>query len=70
MVLLGGMNKKLKMGRYIEYPKYGNQGHQTVGSLYLALMQAAGLETPETFGQLDANLKHLASKGPLKELMS
>ena len=69
-VLMGGMNKKLKMGRYIEYPKYGNQGHQTVGSLYLALMQAAGLETPETFGQLDANLKHLASKGPLKELMS
>ena len=41
-VLLRGMNKRLKMGRYIDYPKYGNEGHQTVGSLYLALMQAGG----------------------------
>lgn len=69
-VLLGGMSKKIKMGRYIEYPKYGDQGHQTVGGLYLSLMQAAGLETSESFGQPDSNLKHLALKGPLSELMA
>lgn len=69
-VLLGGMGKKLKMGRYIEYPKYGTKGHRTVGNLYLSLIQSAGLETPNTFGQMDANLKHLDLKGPLEELMS
>jgi hypothetical protein len=69
-VLLGGMGKKLKTGRYMEYPRYGEKGHRTVGNLYLSLMHAAGLETPETFGQLDSNLKHLDLKGPLEELMS
>jgi hypothetical protein len=69
-ILLGGMGKKLNMGRYLEYPKYGSEGHRTVGNLYLALMHAAGMKTPETFGQLDSNLKHLNLKGPLEELMS
>ena len=69
-ILLGGMNKKLNMGRYLEYPKYGSEGHRTVGNLYLALMQAAGMKAPETFGQPDSNLKHLNLKGPLAELMS
>ena len=69
-VLLGGMGKRLNMGRYLEYPKYGSKGHRTVGNLYLSLMQAAGLNITETFGQLDSNLKHLNLKGPLAELMS
>ena len=68
-VLLGGMGKRLNMGRYLEYPKYGSKGHRTVGNLYLSLMQAAGLNITETFGQLDSNLKHLNLKGPLAELM-
>ena len=69
-VLLGGMGKKLKAGRYIEYPKYGDKGHRTVGSLYLSLMHAAGMRTPDTFGQLDSSLKHLDLTGPLRELMA
>ena len=68
-ILLGGMANKLKMGRYIQYPKYQEQGHRTIGNLYLSLMQAAGMETADTFGQLDANLKHLDLTGPLQELM-
>lgn len=68
-VLLGGMAKKIKMGRYIEYPKYGTSGHRTVSGLYLSLLQAAGLKTADTFGQADSNLKDLDLKGPLKELM-
>ncbi len=32
-VLLGGMGGKLTAGRYLEYPKYGDQGHRTVDSL-------------------------------------
>jgi len=68
-VLIGGMADKLKMGRYIEYPKYREKGHRTIANLYLSLMQAAGMKTPKTFGQLDANLKHLNVAGPLEELM-
>lgn len=68
-ILLGGMANKLKMGRYIEYPKYQEKGHRTIANLYLTLMQAAGMETPDTFGQLDANLKDLPLTGPLEELI-
>jgi len=70
LVLLGGMGRKLKTGRYIEYPKYGDKDHRTVGNLYLSLMHAAGMETPDTFGQLDSNLKDLDLAGPLAELMA
>lgn len=68
-ILLGGMNHKLNMGRYLEYPKYGSEGHRTAGNLYLALMQSAGMNTAETFGQPDSNLRHLNLKGPLEEVM-
>ncbi|MEC8410759.1 MAG: DUF1552 domain-containing protein [Planctomycetota bacterium] len=68
-VLLGGLGKQLKTGRYIEYPKYGDEGHRTVGNLYLSLMRAAGMQTEDTFGQLDSNLQHLDVTGPLEELM-
>jgi hypothetical protein len=69
VVLLGGMGKNLKAGRYIEYPKYGSKGHRTVGNFYLSLMQAAGMQTSNSFGQLDSNLKDLDLDGPLRELM-
>jgi hypothetical protein len=69
-ILLGGMGGKLRMGRYLEYPKYGAEGHRTTGNLYLSLMQAAGMKTGATFGQPDANLKHLNVTGPLAELMA
>jgi hypothetical protein len=69
-VLLGGMGGKLTAGRYLEYPKYGDQGHRTVSSLYLSLMHAAGMQIPDTFGQPDSNLKHLDLTGPLEQLMA
>jgi hypothetical protein len=58
------------MGRYIEFPKYLADGHRTIGSLYLSFLQAARVETEETFGQLDSNLKGLDLTGPLAELMT
>jgi hypothetical protein len=69
-LLLGGMAGKLRMGRYLEFPKYGESGHRTIGNLYLSFMHAAGLDTPSTFGELDANLKDLDLTGPLTELMT
>jgi hypothetical protein len=64
------MADKLKMGHYIEYPKYREAGHRTIANLYLSLMHAAGMEAPETFGQLDSNLKDLDLTGPLAELIA
>ena len=69
-VLLGGMANKLRMGRYLEFPKYMEGGHRTISNLYLSFMRAAGMPTPETFGQPDANLKDLDITGPLAELMA
>ena len=69
VVLLGGMAGKLKMGRYLEYPKYQEAGHRTISNLYLSFMHAAGMPAPESFGQPDSNLKHLNLNGPLAELM-
>lgn len=69
-VLIGGMADKLKMGRYIEYPNYREEGHRTIANLYLSLMHAAGIKAPETFGQPDSNLKDLDLTGPLDELMA
>ena len=34
-----------------------------------SFMQAAGMQVPETFGQLDANLRDHDLAGPLAELM-
>ena len=69
-VLVGGMNNRLKSGRYIQYPSYQNTGHRTIANLYMSLMQSAGLETEDSFGQLDAQLKDLDLSGPLSELMA
>ena len=69
-LLLGGMAGKLKMGRYLEFPKYRESGHRTIGNLYLSFMEAAGIRPPETFGQTDSNLKDLDVTGPLAELMA
>ncbi|HIK94960.1 MAG TPA: hypothetical protein EYG03_23695 [Planctomycetes bacterium] len=49
-ILLGGMAGKLKMGRYMEYPKYQEKGHRTIANLYPSLMHAAGMEAAESFG--------------------
>jgi hypothetical protein len=64
------MADKLRMGRYLEFPKYREGGHRTIGNLYLSFMHAAGMAAPEAFGQPDANLKDLDLAGPLAELMA
>ena len=59
--------QEVKMGRYLEYPNMV-KGHRTVSSLYISLMQA-GMSTGDSFGQADANLRHLVN-GPLSEIMA
>lgn len=69
-VLVGGMNNRLKSGRYIQYPSYQNNGHRTIANLYMTLMQSVGLQTEDHFGQLDSQLKDIDVAGPLSELLA
>ena len=69
-LLVGGSSGRLRMGRYLEFPKYREEGHRTIGNLYLSFMKAAGMDPPVSFGQPDSNLKDLDLAGPLSELMA
>ena len=69
-LLVGGSSGRLRMGRYLEFPKYREEGHRTIGNLYLSFMKAAGMNPPVSFGQPDSNLKDLDLAGPLSELMA
>jgi hypothetical protein len=68
--MIGGISKKLKMGRYLQYLSYQQSGHRTIANLYMGLLQVAGLKTEDRFGQLDAQLKDLDLAGPLAEFMA
>lgn len=69
VVLVGGMADKMKMGRYIAYPSYGQTGHRPLSLVYQSLMSASGMEIGETFGDTDPALNDLDIQGPLTELM-
>lgn len=69
MVVIGDMGKKLKTGRYVDYPGYGSKGHRTTANLYVTLLQLAGSKR-ESFGMADPTLKDLDQHGPLSELLA
>ena len=69
MVLIGNIDKKLKTGRYIDYPGYGNKGHRTTANMYVTLLNLAG-DQREAFGRQDPNLKDIDQHGPLTELLA
>jgi hypothetical protein len=69
MVMIGNMDGKLKTGRYIDYPGYGNKGHRTTANMFVTLLQLAGSQRT-SFGMPDPNLKDLDQHGPLEELLS
>ncbi|MEX2214169.1 MAG: DUF1552 domain-containing protein [Phycisphaeraceae bacterium] len=69
MVLIGNIDKKLKTGRYIDYPGYGHKHHRTTANLYVTLLHLAGADR-DSFGMADPNLKDLDQHGPLAELLA
>ena len=69
MVVIGDMGGRLKAGRYVDYPGYGNPGHRTTANMYVTLLQLAGSQRT-SFGMPDPNLKDLDQHGPLEELLS
>jgi len=69
MVMIGNIGGKLKMGRYLDYPGYGQKGHRTIANMYVTLLQLSG-SSRDSFGMQDANLKDLDQYGPLEELLA
>lgn len=68
MVVLGDLGGKLKTGRYVDYPGYGQPGHRTTANMYVTLLHLAGAPR-DSFGIADPGLKDLDQHGPLEELL-
>lgn len=69
MVVIGDMGKKLRTGRYLDYPGYGQKKHRTTANLYVTLLHLAGARR-DSFGVPDPSLKDLDQTGPLTEMLS
>lgn len=69
MVVIGDLGGKLKSGRYIDYPGYGQKGHRTTANMYVTLLQLAGVQR-DSFGMADPGLKDFDQHGPLSELLA
>ena len=70
-VIIGGGGGKLKLpGRYLRYPKYGEQGCRTIGDWWTTLLNAYG-NPIEYYGNEDLVLKRAGTShaGPLEELI-
>jgi hypothetical protein len=68
-VIVGGRGHKMRTaGRYLRYPKYGQEGHKTIGNWYNTILTANGAQVGDHFGQLDTNLKDFDLRGPLAEI--
>jgi hypothetical protein len=68
MVVLGNIAGKLKTGRYVDYPGYGQPGHRTIANMYVTLLHLAG-SSRDSFGMADPGLKDFNQHGPLEELL-
>lgn len=68
MVVLGNIGGRLKTGRYIDYPGYGQPRHRTIANMYVTLLHLAG-SSRDSFGRADSELKDLNQTGPLEELL-
>ena len=70
-VVIGGCSGKLNIpGRYIRYPKYGDEGCRTIGNWWTTLLNAYG-NPIKHYGNEDLVLKQNGSSylGPLNDLM-
>lgn len=68
IVVIGDMGGKLKSGRYIDYPGYGQANHRTIANMYMTLLNLAGVSV-DTFGMKDPMLQDIDQYGPLEELL-
>lgn len=67
-VLIGDLGGKLRTGRFIEYPAFGDQGNRSINALYCSLLHAAG--RPREHFNLEGPTKEVDARGPLDELLA
>lgn len=67
-VLVGNLGGRIRGGRFIEYPGYGQLGNRTINALYAALLHAVG--APRDRFNLTGGLKDIDQPGPLAELLA
>lgn len=69
-IVLGDMGGKLRSaGQYIQYPHKGHDGHHTIASWWLTLLEAAG-KPQKRFGMMDNKVDPESQKNPLGELLA
>lgn len=66
-VLVGSLGR-LRTGRYVEFPAYGQRGNRSINALYCTLLHAAGSNAPHF--NLDGGMRDLDRHGPLTELLT
>jgi hypothetical protein len=64
-VLIGGLGR-LRTGRYVEFPAYGQRGNRSINALYCTLLHAAGNEVAHF--NLEGGMRDLDRHGPLTDL--
>lgn len=70
-LVLAGRNAKLDIaGRYIRLPRYGEQGHKTLGNWYTTLLNAYGNALPH-YGEFDTGLAKFGidQSGPIRQFL-
>lgn len=70
MLVIGDLGGRLQTrGRFLCFPKYAAEGHQTTANFFLTLLAAAGAPR-KSFGIADPALKDIATNGPIAELLA
>ena len=67
-VLIGNLGGRLRTGRLIEYPAFGDQGNRSTNALYCSLLHAA--DRPRNHFNLEGATKEVDVQGPLNELLT
>ena len=67
-VLIGNLGGRLRAGRFIEYPAFGDRGNRSINALYCSLLHAAG--KPRNHFNLEGPTKEVDKPGPLPELLA
>jgi len=71
-IVMAGDNTRMNLGRrYIRLPKYGDQGHKTLGNWWTTLLNAYG-NPIEHYGALDTGLNKFGidQQGAIKQFLS
>ena len=67
-VLVGDLDGKLRAGRYLEYPAFGDPGNRSINALYCTILHAAG--KPRDHFNLVGATKEVDKPGPLEDLLA